>query len=188
MSWECHWQLKKPRGPVTKLSILGIELDTVQSVARLPKEKLDKCHDMIVSFLLKKKVKLRTLIGLINFACCVVPGRPFLRRLIDRMRGIQKPYYKINLNKETKQDLNVWLSFLKDFNGKSFFRDDLLYTSASLNLYTDAAKEFGFGAILGQEWLYGNSPEPWKAYNIVTLELFPIVLALEEWGELKNPK
>ena len=177
---------EKTEGPVTKLSFLGIELDTVQSVARLPKEKLDKCHDMIVSFLPKKKVKLRTLqslIGLLNFACRVVPGRPFLRRLIDRMRGIQKPYYKINLNKETKQDLTVWLSFLKDFNGKSFFRDDLLYTSASLNLYTDAAKEFGFGAILGREWLYGNWPEPWKAYNIVTLELFPIVLALEVWGE-----
>ena len=59
--------------------------------------------------------------------------------------------------------------------------------SVSLHLYTDAAQEFGFGAILGNQWLYGSWPKLWKQYNIVTLELFPIVLALEIWGdELRN--
>ena len=104
---------EKTEGPVTKLSILGIELDTVQSVARLPKEKLDKCHDMIVSFLLKKKVKLRTLIGLINFACCVVPGRPFLRRLIDA--GYSEAILQSKFEQGNKARAKCMVVFLERF-------------------------------------------------------------------------
>ena len=78
---------------------------------------------MIVSILTKKKTNLRTvqsLLGLLNFACNVVPGRPFLRRLIDKTCGIQKPYFKVTLNKDTKRDLQVWLEFLNRYNGQTF--------------------------------------------------------------------
>ena len=176
----------KTEGPTTVLSFLDIELDTVEQVSRLPLEKLNKCRDMIISFLPKKKTKLRalqSLIGLLNFACYVVPGRPFLRRLIDKTGGVTKSYYKINLTKETKKDLRVWLKFLEDYNGKTFFMDEILLSSESLHLFTDAAQEFGFGAVFGQKWFYGNWPLAWKEYNIVILELFPIVLALEVWGK-----
>ena len=176
----------KTEGPATVLSFLGIELDTVEQVSRLPIDKLNRCKDMILSFLPKKKTKLRalqSLIGLLNFACSVVPGRPFLRRLIDKTQGVRKPYYKVNLTKETKKDLQVWLDFLGKYNGKTFFLDSILVTSARLHLYTDAAQEFGFGAIFGKMWFYGSWPVAWKDYNIVILELFPIVLALEVWGK-----
>ena len=84
--------VEKMEGPNTVLSFLGIELDTVKQVARLTVEKLERCKNMIVSILRKKKTNLCTvqsLLGLLNFACNVVPGRPFLRCLIDKTCGIQ---------------------------------------------------------------------------------------------------
>ena len=69
-------------GPSHVLTFAGIELDCLLHEARLPKEKVLKCHLTIKDFLSRKKVSLRelqSLIGLLNFACSViVPGRVFI--------------------------------------------------------------------------------------------------------------
>ena len=45
--------------------------------------------------------ELQSLIGLLNFACCVVvPGRAFLRRLIDLTRGVRKPTHHVRLTRK----------------------------------------------------------------------------------------
>lgn len=41
----------------------------------------------------------------------IVPGRAFLRRLIDLTIGTQKPHHHIRLSKRAKLDLLVWLRF-----------------------------------------------------------------------------
>ena len=47
----------------------------------------------------------------------------------------------------------------------------------------------GFGGIFGSNWFFGEWPDRWKTYNIVILELFQIVLAIEVWGsQLQNKK
>jgi len=51
-------------------------------------------------------------------------GRASLRRLIDLTIGIKSPFHKIRINQEIKKDLDLWLKFLNEFNGKSFFLDD----------------------------------------------------------------
>ena len=175
----------------TNLTFLGIELDTITQIARLPDDKITKCTSMLQTFLSKKKVSLKnlqSLLGWLNFATSVVPGRPFLRRLFDKTKGLRKPYFKTNLNKETKADIRTWLQFLKNYNGKSFFRGADIFTSESLKLYTDAAQEHGFGAVFEANWFYGEWPNSWKGYNITILELFPIVLALEIWGDKLKSK
>ena len=86
---------KKTVGPSTVLTFAGIELDTVRSEARLPHDKVMRCTSMLSDYLKRKKVTLRelqSLIGLLNFACSVVlPGRAFLRHLIDLTIGISRP-------------------------------------------------------------------------------------------------
>ena len=83
------------------MSFAGIELDTVKIEARLPRGKLQKCIDLISAFLSRKKVtlkELQSLTGLLNFACfVVVPGRAFLRRLIDITLGVTRPYHLIRI-------------------------------------------------------------------------------------------
>ena len=66
--------------------------------------------------------EIQSVVGLLNFACSVIrPGRAFLRRLIDLTVGVRMPNHYIRLNREGKEDLNLWLSFFSNFNGKFFF-------------------------------------------------------------------
>ena len=79
-------------GPNTTLQFVGIEFDSVRQEARLPLDKLTKCRTLLNRFQKKRSVTLRelqTFIGLLNFCCpIVIPGRPFLRRLIDLTTGL----------------------------------------------------------------------------------------------------
>ena len=124
---------------------------------------------------------IQSLTGLLNFACAVViPGRAFLRRLID---------LTIRLSKDVKEDLLVWQKFLSGFNGRSFFLSDQWSNSHQLNLYTDASGALGFGAIFGKYWCYDQWPDSWFHRNIASLELYPIVLSLHLWGsQMQNQR
>lgn len=183
---------EKTMGPTNALQFAGITLDTALMEARLPEDKLAKCRTQLADFCSRKSVtlkELQSLIGLPNFACCVVvPGRAFLRRLIDLTRGIRKPTHHVRLTKECKNDLNVWLEFLSVYNGKSFFLGSRWATSKNLNLFTDAAGSLGYAAIFGKHWCFGEWPSAWKQFNITILEFFPIVLAIEIWGPLMRDK
>ena len=183
---------EKTVGPDTVLQFAGITLDSVRREARLPDEKLQKCRMLLHNFYTRRTVKLKelqSLIGLLNFTCqVIVPGRAFLRRLIDLTKGVRQPHHHIRLCKGSKQDLLLWMRFLDEFNGKSFFLEDTWETSHTLELYTDAAGSIGFGAVFGKHWFGGEWPVTWKSYNIAVLELLPIVLAIHIWGHLMADK
>ena len=141
----------KTVGPSTVFSFADIELDTVHSEARLPRDKVMRCASLLSDYLKRKKVTLRelqSLIGLLNFACSVVlPGRALLRRLIDLTIGIARPQHFIRLTREVNSDMRTWLAFLSNFNGSSFFLNQNWITNPSLQLYTDASGSFGYGAV-----------------------------------------
>ena len=173
------------------MSFVGYEIDTIKKEVRLPLDKVQKCKAEINSLIIKDKTtlkELQSIIGLLNFACAVIiPGRPFLRRLIDLTIPLKAPHHRRRLTKETKADLNVWLTFLTDFNGKSFFLDQRQYSNIDLNLFTDASGSIGYGAIFGTEWFQGKWSQWWLKQNITLLELYPIVIAIETWGkQLQN--
>ena len=177
---------EKTAGPTQVMTFLGIELDTLLMESRLPHDKLMSCQQIISCSLGKRSLLLRSLqsiIGVLNFACSVVvPGRAFLRRLIQLLVGKHHPRRHIRLSRGSKLDLQMWNSFLSHFNGKSFFLDYKWLASSSLKLYTDASGSHGYGAVFGRAWFYGEWPPCWKAYSIAFLELYPIVLAVETWA------
>ena len=119
---------EKTVGPQTVLIFAGIELDTNTMEARLPNDKITKTKTFLSDFLRRKKVSLKeiqSLIGFLNFACSVVvPGRAFLRRLIDLTKGVKLPHYRIRLTKSFKADLRLWQTFFDEFNGRSFLLGD----------------------------------------------------------------
>ena len=179
--------------PSNVMSFVGFEIDTVKQEVRLPIDKLQKCKDEITELLQKTNAtlkELQSIIGLLNFACAVVlPGRAFLRRLIDLTIGLRAPHHRKRLTKGTKADLNLWLTFLSEFNGKSIFLDTHLTLNHDIHLYTDSSGSVGYGAILGNHWFNGIWSNWWTAQNIMLLELYPIVLAVEIWGEkLQNKR
>ncbi|XP_021362404.1 uncharacterized protein LOC110456157 [Mizuhopecten yessoensis] len=179
---------EKTFGPEQVLPFLGITLDTRNMEARLPQDKLVKCKELITSFKTRKKVTLKdlqSLIGTLHFATTVVlPGRAFLRRLIDLTMGVNKPFHLIRLTKAAKADLVMWEEFLQDFNGSQFFLDEKWLFSDNIKFFTDSSSK-GYGGIFQNQWFYGT----WvpkirqKGINIAILELYPIVLAILAWGE-----
>ena len=91
-------------GPATVLQFAGITLDSVRQEARLPEDKLLKCRAMLQNFQAWRSVclkELQSLIGLLNFTCVVVvPGRAFLRRMIDLTKCVNNPHHHIDLLRE----------------------------------------------------------------------------------------
>ena len=177
----------KTVGPSSSITFLGITLDAVRMEARLPEDKLVKARSLLLAFLNKSKVTLRELqmlVGVLNFACSVVvPGRAFLRRLIDLTIGIRHPHHRVRLTRQAKLDLGVWLEFLNNFNGRSFFLATRFLTGDVLQLYTDAAGGVGYGAMCGSAWFHGRWPETWRSFSVSVLELYPIMAAVVVWSD-----
>ena len=92
-------------------------------------------------------------------------------------------------------DLKVWLAFLNDFNGISVMLDQFWTSNEEVKLFTDSAGglDRGFGIYFNGKWSPGCWPKEWAEKEVLSyitfLELFPVVVALELWGqELKNKK
>lgn len=85
--------------------------------------------------------------------------------------------------------MQTWLTFISSFNGKSVFLPQKWLSSDHLTLYTDAAGSLGFAAVLGCEWFASHWDHSHKGFHIAVKELFPIVLAIETWGNsIRNNK
>ncbi|XP_072254328.1 uncharacterized protein, partial [Pyxicephalus adspersus] len=187
---------EKTEGPTTVLTFLGIELDTVVMECRLPLAKLDGLRGDVSRALERRKMRLQevqSLLGKLNFACRVIRmGRIFCRRLAAATAGVRAPSHFVRLSKEVKADLRVWEQFLVAFNGRALWLEGPV-TAVDLELFTDAAGSTGFGAYFGGKWCAGAWPQSWVdaglVRDLVVLELFPIVLAVDLWGrELANKK
>ena len=171
----------KTVGPAQVITFLGIELDSVHKVARLPPEKIKKAHAVIGSILGKKATQvkvLESLHGYLNFCAQVIPaGRAFLRRISHLMRGRQSHHW-VHLSSEVKEDLRVWLVFLANYNGISFFVKDGWVPPHIHSLQTDAAGSRGYGGTYDSRDFLGAWPEQCTQLSIALLELYPIYIAI----------
>ena len=171
----------------------GIEIDSEYMQYRLPHDKLTKAKVLLTGLAKRKKVTLKELqsaIGFLQFACkAIVPGRAFLRRLIDLTVGVRLPHHHVRISQSVRSDITLWLQFLESFNNKSIFLHKEWVDANSLRLLTDASGSIGYGGTLGSKWFAGLWPATWSNVCITAKELLPITLAVEMWGHLlANPK
>ncbi|CAB3988531.1 Hypothetical predicted protein [Paramuricea clavata] len=122
--------LQKCEGPFTVLVFLGIELDSVQQLARLPRDKVDRILRLLQSWSRKKTCTRRDLESLIDLLCCF------------RHRD-----HPIRLNVEFRRDLQWWLSFFLEWKGVSFFLAPAVSQLPDLVISSDASGSCGFGAL-----------------------------------------
>lgn len=110
--------------------------------------------------------ELQVLVGHPNFACHVIaPSRAFLRCLCDAMARVKWPTHRIRVTTPICEDLQLWLSFLKQFNGISFWRDIQLL-KAGMQVSSDAAGSLDFGLDFRGCWCVAQWPESWKEVGI----------------------
>ena len=178
---------RKTVGPTTLLEFLGIVLDTERFEARLSPKKVHELLQLLSAWIRKKhgtKRELLSVIGKLTYCCQVVePGRPFLRRLINRAYSVNFLHYQVHLNALEREDLRWWNTLLSDWNGVSLFRWLDWDTPVDFEVGSDAAKSRGLGIIFQQEWVSMASPEhDTENMNIAVLELIPVVIAAQIWG------
>ena len=186
LCYDLQWEIaeEKTEGPVQSLVFSGITVDTVLKLASLPLDKLQKYAALVDNASKSRKLTLKEMqqiIGCLQFSVrVVVPGKPFIRRLIDTTIGIQVPFHFVTLNKEAKKDLEMWATFLKYHNGRTFFLRESL-TSYDLCMSSDASG-FACAAVFKNEWFVIEFTDDWKKFSIEFLELYPIVVAINVFG------
>ena len=117
---------KKAVEPNTRVSFLGILIDSIELTLRITPDRLIEIKTLIESWLKKDKarlVELQSLLGKLNFACSTIrAGRVFVSRIINLLKEV-KPNQEIELSLEFKKDLNWWNKFMSTFDGVSLIPD-----------------------------------------------------------------
>jgi hypothetical protein len=181
-------------GPARTLTFLGIEIDSVLRVARLPADKFAALLSLLAAWRDRRRCSKRdllSLIGHLSFAAKVVkPGRLFLRRLIDLSTTVPGLHHRIRLSADSREDILWWLSFLPTWNGVSILQAPPV-SSADLHLFTDASA-LGIGGVFGRRWfslpLTAFRRIAWfptsSPFDINFWELLALLVAFFTWSAL----
>ena len=171
----------KTMGPTKKLTFLGIELDSMNMLARLPHEKLIRYSKNVDDMLNSSSCSLKTLntiTGQLQFSTTVIKaGRPFLRRLYDATIGLRRKDQILLLSDAMKSDLKIWKEFLSNYNGITLISIPISFSSLDIHLYSDSSLK-GFGGVYGTRYIYGSFPRSWQKLDIQVLELYPVFLLI----------
>ena len=195
----------KTEGPATKLTFLGLQLDTIKQVIAIPGKKLQEASALISEILAcnSKKVTIKTIqkvAGKLQFIAKGIPaGRPYLRRWYDLLQKAKplkhrylkhvkpNPSFKVKLTNETKRDLAMWQNFIEADQFQLAREVPFLQVLGSLTgpeLYTDAAGSvnLGIGFLFEDCWSFGRWPLAFfrvKQPSIALLELIAIVVTVD---------
>ena len=166
--------------PTTKLTFLGIVIDSVSQTLAVPQEKRDAVEVELKQLISKRNTKVRNIMsitGKLGYMCNAIPaGLPFLRRMFDAIRGHDKHLW-IKIPETAKQDARVWIDFLEHFNGVTRFPPRVLPTKPDINIFTDSSLK-GYGIVCGDQWVMEPYPKFDPERSMTWWELFPILVAL----------
>jgi hypothetical protein len=172
-----------------KLVFLGINVDAKNQCLSVPSEKVEQTLNQLQKFLTTPKPKVhlwQKILGKLTYLTYVVAaGRPFLGSVYGSLKGIlsQDRHRRRHINKEAREDLGVWMTFLKELPPERQFRM-LEAAPEDFSIYTDASTSGGFGGIFGNAWFAGSWPAGhWQTRSIAFLELYPVYAALHTWTE-----
>ena len=190
---------EKTEGPTTLIDYLGLTIDTVKMLIKIPDKKVKELLEKITRLASMKKVtlkELQSICGSLAFCTKALPaGRAFSCRLYMATTRASKPFHFIRVTLGMKKDLLMWKLFLEKFNGVSYIHDVEWTSNFDLDLYTDSAGGIGKGcaAYLNGQWAYLPWPVEWDGSEIMKdmtyLEIIPIALAIFLWFDkfhLKN--
>jgi hypothetical protein len=89
---------------------------------------------------------------------------------------VEKLHHYVKFNSACKEDLRMWLFFLKRWNGVSVFYESTLTSNADMELYTYASSTIGYGRCFQGRWFAEpwpenlfpqENPHPWLSWNYI---------------------
>ena len=148
----------------------------------------DRCREIlgIVKHWKEKQTfvrqELEQLIGKLQFvASCVRPGRLFISRLLNELRGtVNRRRYDVTV--QMLKDLSWWEQFLPTYNGISVTWMQQMLSPDSV-LSVDASGSGIGGYLVGREYLRVHTPEEWRRVNIAYMEMWGVIVAIRTWGD-----
>ncbi len=136
------------------------------------------------------KRELLSVLGHLNFAMRIIPqGRPFISHLLTLASSAHALEDQIALTDSCRNELSLWISFVKCWNGLSFFYNNLISSPVDIQLFTDAAPSIGYGGFYQGRWFASTWPcqlsnLPQSSTSLALFELYPIVIAAFLWGKV----
>ena len=179
----------------TRITFLGLLIDTVQQKILIPIDKVERVVNFILFVLHKpnKKItlkQLQQLCGHLNFLCnAIIPGRAFTRRIYAHGAGLTKPNHHLNVTKEVRLDLEMWYEFLtadSSVYNRPFFDLGSNLVFDDIKFATDASANplLGAGGTCGAAWFILQWNEDFilqQRPSINYLELFAVTVGIFAW-------
>ena len=182
LGFMIHWG--KVVDPTTRITFLGIELDSNSMTLSLPQEKLQLLRQELQGSLSRNrftKRQLQSLAGRLSWAASVVKGgRVFLRRIFNTIRMLRQNAHRVRVSSEVRKDLLWWSNFIATFNGRSTILDQCPIEC----VFTDACNE-GAGGSFGGDWFYFNWSKDWpqaENFHINEKEVIAVAIAAHRWA------
>lgn len=179
--------VEKACSPSTRMSFLGIWLDTEKMTMEVTPDRLEEIHKLLSEWLLKNSATLKevqSLVGKLNFiACCVKPGRIFISRILNFLREFKEGVSSLVVPFELKKDLSWWSKFLDVYNGISILNIEE-WTEPDEFLASDACL-VGCGGVCQKNFFHCEFP--WfiqeQHLHINALELLTVIVCLKLWAK-----
>ena len=169
--------------PSTCVEFLGLELDSVAMVARLPADKLAHLRQLLASWLRKDCATLREvqeLVGFLQFCSQVIPrSRTYIRRLLDFSTKFKSPFQRLRIPNGARSDLRWWSLFCATWNGVRIISPPM----DALQVFTDASGTKGLGGIFGDHWFSSRIPRRFRNEDIQFKEIYAVLQAVLRWGD-----
>lgn len=186
ISWD------KCVSPCTKLTFLGVNLDTGKSVISIPSEKLKSTITTLEMWHNKKnrasKRDFQQLIGYLNWIAAVIHAvRPTLRNLIDRMVSLRASHHRMRISSSLKRTLQVIRDLCITFNGTSLFLRKA--QPEATYIVSDSSTTGGGAAVVREsnvlDWTYTNWNCDYPVFakaHINIQELAMVYIAVKRWA------
>lgn len=180
--------LTKATPPTSCMTYLGIEFDWKNMELRVPPSRLDLLETELPAWLERTEAtqkEIQSPIGHLLFVSkCVKPGRIFVSRLLDKLRGHPSSDRNrvIQLDIDFYRDINWWCSFLKEYNSVSMIKT-AKWSGVDIIFATDACL-VGCGGVCGDFFYHSPFPDfiRERGLSIAGLEALAVVVALRIWG------
>lgn len=139
-----------------RLTFLGITLNSVAMTLALPHPKMQQLIAELSGIRGATKVtkrQLQSLCGRLNWATQVIYGGRFhVRRLLDRITTLDKPWHRTRVTVDMKADADWWLIFLPTFNGQMPMIDNRPTAPVTIDACTTAAGAFYLNQLIYTPW------------------------------------
>ncbi len=175
----------KACGPDSTMVFLRIQFDTVKLTLSVTHEKLVEIIALLKKWELKSsatKKQVQQLIGKLNFvAKCVRPGRIFISRMLEFLRGLKNDGARL-ISSEFLKDVHWWTKFVSHYNGVSMMpMMDLSQPDEVLS--SDACLGGGGGGWFDGNYFHCQFPDFIKnqGLHINALELLTVIVCVKLW-------